>query len=58
MYAGIGERDRVFSLLEQAVAERNALVEGLGVDPVFDPYRSDPRIERLLERLAVPAESR
>lgn len=31
---------------------------GLGVDPVFDPYRSDPHMGRLVERLDLPAERR
>jgi TolB-like protein/Tfp pilus assembly protein PilF len=57
-YAGLGERGRVFSLLEQSVAEKDDLVAGLGADPVFDPYRSDPRMDQLLKRLGLRDDSR
>lgn len=58
IFAGLEERDKVFPLLKQAVAEKNAFRAGLGVDPVFDAYRSDPRMDRLLEKLALPSEKR
>jgi TolB-like protein/Tfp pilus assembly protein PilF len=58
VYAGLGERERVFSLLERAVTGREELVLGLGVDSAFDAYRSDPRMRRLLERLGLPVDKR
>lgn len=50
-YAGLGARDRVFELLERAVTEQDPSAHDLAVDPVFDAYRDDPRMVRLLERL-------
>lgn len=56
VYAGLGDKDEVFSLLEQAVLQVDPHVADLGVDPVFDPFRSDPRMGRLLQRQGLPVD--
>lgn len=48
--AGLGEADAVFALLERAIAERDVAALDLAVDPTFDPFRTDPRMDGLLRR--------
>jgi tetratricopeptide (TPR) repeat protein len=50
----LGELDRGFALLEQAVNERDPAVLWFAVDPRLDPFRTDPRFARTLARLNVP----
>lgn len=53
IYASLGDPDGAFNWLERSFdAAPNQLI-GLGVDPAFDPIRSDPRYGRLLERLGL-----
>jgi tetratricopeptide (TPR) repeat protein len=46
----LGERDRAFRLLEQAIALPSYDVVYLAVDPKLDPLRGDPRFGELLRR--------
>jgi tetratricopeptide (TPR) repeat protein len=52
-YIGIGERDRAIELLEKAYKERLWEMAMLKTNPVFDPLRSDPRFERLMQRVGL-----
>jgi len=52
-YIGIGERDRAIELLEKAYEERLWEMAMLKTNPVFDPLRSDPRFERLMQRVGL-----
>ena len=54
MYAGLGDRDKAFALLDKACDERDGLLVFLKVEPSFDPLRSDARFERLLRRVGFP----
>jgi TolB-like protein/class 3 adenylate cyclase/Flp pilus assembly protein TadD len=47
--ATLGEGDSVFECLEQAIDRGNLLY--LRANPVYDPYRSDPRFAALLRRM-------
>jgi serine/threonine-protein kinase len=53
LYTGLGDEDRVFEWLNRAVGERSANLGSIGVDPVFDPLRSDPRFQDILERIGL-----
>ncbi len=55
VYAGLGDREHAFELLEQAVKQRDDLVPDLGVEPVFKDLRSDPRFARLLRKIGLPS---
>jgi hypothetical protein len=52
-YLGIGDTDQVFFWLEQALKEKSNLMQWLGVDPMFDPLRSNPRFVELVRRVGL-----
>jgi len=47
----LGRTDEVFRLLEQALAVREPYLADLPVDPIYDPIRGDPRMQRLVARI-------
>jgi len=51
MHAGLGEVDRAFEWLDQAVEDRRGWLAYLKVEPLLDPLRGDPRFARLMERM-------
>lgn len=54
-YAQRGEPDRAFAALERGFAVSDPGLNTLVVDPLFDPIRGDPRFERMLNRIDLPA---
>jgi tetratricopeptide (TPR) repeat protein len=52
MYAG--NNDKTMMWLEKAVRERSYGIAYLGVNPIFDNLRSDPRFVSLLRRMGIP----
>jgi TolB-like protein/DNA-binding winged helix-turn-helix (wHTH) protein/Tfp pilus assembly protein PilF len=54
VYAGLGDKNSAFRWLTTALEERNDLLIGLKVDPVFASFRSDPRFADLLRRIGLP----
>ncbi len=54
VYAGLGEMDASFELLEKAYQERSHLLTHIKVDPWFDPLRADPRYLDLVKRVGLP----
>jgi TolB-like protein/cytochrome c-type biogenesis protein CcmH/NrfG len=57
IYAGLGERDQAFQWLEKSYEERSGRMVELGVDPMLDSLRSDPRFQDLLRRVGLPEKS-
>jgi hypothetical protein len=51
--AGIGEKEKVIELLQQAYSEHSNAVVQIKVDPMYDPLRNDPRFEDLLRRIGL-----
>jgi tetratricopeptide (TPR) repeat protein len=51
VYRGIGDKDKVFHWFELALQQREPTLVTLKVDPANDSLRSDPRFQRLLDRL-------
>jgi TolB-like protein/tRNA A-37 threonylcarbamoyl transferase component Bud32/Tfp pilus assembly protein PilF len=51
VYVGLGERGQALEWLEKGYAARDSHMAFLGVEPAFDPLRSDPRFVDLLRRL-------
>ena len=43
--------DEALAWLEKALASHDPNMPYIGVDPIFDPLRADPRFQDLLRRL-------
>jgi tetratricopeptide (TPR) repeat protein len=56
-YAGLGDKEKAFALLEIAYAERRGALFYLNVDPLFEPLRSDPRFADLVRRVGFPPDT-
>jgi len=55
IYAGLGDKDKAFEFLDNAVADRCMdVVWQLKADPRIDSLRSDPRFQRLWQRAGFP----
>ena len=50
-YMRLGEKEQAFAWLAKAFAERNRLAFEIRVNPIFDPLRSDPRFEALVQKV-------
>jgi hypothetical protein len=53
--AALEEPGQAFEWLEQARAHRCGQLIMVGVDPRFDPLRSDPRFAELLRKVGIPS---
>lgn len=53
IHARLGNHNRAFALLEQAVQQRSPFVLFLKVHPRLDPLRSDPRFTQLLRQVGL-----
>ncbi len=55
IYLGMGDSSKALDLLDRAYEERIDRLVFLGVDPMADPLRSNPRFRDLLHRIGLPA---
>ena len=55
VHASLGNANRAFVLLAEAVEQRESSAPDVGIDPVFARYRADPRMAPLLRRIGLPA---
>jgi serine/threonine protein kinase/tetratricopeptide (TPR) repeat protein len=53
IYVGLGDPANALEFLEKA-ADEHSIFLNIGVDPRFDPLRSEPRFDALLRRLNLP----
>ena len=53
-FAQAGDKEKAFAWLEKAFQRRVSVLTNIGVDPAFDPIRSDPRFDDLLRRIGLP----
>jgi len=51
LYAQVGDFDHAMELLERAYEQHSGDLLYLGVEPYFDPMRSDPRFQALMHRV-------
>jgi len=51
-YIGMGNKDQAVIWLEKAYSQHSSLTT-LKVDPIYDPLRSDPRFQDLLQRVGL-----
>ena len=54
IYAGLGNKDETFRLLEKAYAQHSASMVWLGMDILWYGIHSDPRYADLLRRIGLP----
>lgn len=55
IYAGLGENDKAFDLLEKAYSEKSLdFVFPLQSDLLLDSLRADPRFQIMLRRISLP----
>ena len=54
IYAGLGDKDEAFRLLEKGYEEHSASMPYLGIDVFWYEMRSDPRYADLLRRMGLP----
>ena len=53
VHIGLGETQEALGALRQAYRERSTLLTYIGMDPRFDPLRSDPAFQELLRRIGL-----
>jgi adenylate cyclase len=53
LYTRLGDKEQALASLEKAFADRNLAMTEMGVEPMFDPLRSDPRFTDLLRRVGL-----
>jgi tetratricopeptide (TPR) repeat protein len=54
VYAGLADKEQTISWLKKGYVERNDDMIYLKIEPVLDPFRSDPRIQDLIRRVGFP----
>ena len=54
VYCYLGEMEEAVKWLNIAYEKKNGLLALLGVDPIWDPLRDDPRFQDLLRRMNFP----
>jgi eukaryotic-like serine/threonine-protein kinase len=55
LHVGLGEKAEAIAALEDAHAERDGWLVYLRVERLFDPLRAEPRFQRLVASLRIPA---
>jgi TolB-like protein/Flp pilus assembly protein TadD len=55
LYVSLGDHDQALVRLEEAYVERSYLMPSLGVLPIFDGMRGEPRFQALLRRMNLPS---
>jgi tetratricopeptide (TPR) repeat protein len=58
IHAALGQKENAFADLEQAFQENACALVSLAIDPNLDPLRKDPRFDKLVKRLGLPAHSK
>ena len=54
LHAALGDKNRAFEYLDQAVEDRSPDLVMLNVEPRFDVMRTDPRFDRLVKEVGLP----
>jgi hypothetical protein len=52
--AALGDKDEAVYWLEKAYRVRDPKLPAIGVEPMFDSVRSDPRFTDLMHRIGLP----
>ncbi|MCU1301000.1 MAG: Adenylate cyclase [Candidatus Sulfotelmatobacter sp.] len=54
VFAALGEKDRAFEWLDQAVQNHDFFLTEMKEHPIMDPLRSDPRFNTLIKKVGFP----
>jgi serine/threonine-protein kinase len=54
LYMALGETDKALDWLEKAYEQREGWLVTLKVEPMYDPLRSEPRFQAILEKMNFP----
>jgi len=54
VYAGLGEKDRMFEWLEKGMEERSGQLAEIRWQMPFDPFREEPRFKALIKGMNLP----
>jgi len=54
LYAALDEHEQAFAALEKAYTIHDLQLQTLAVDAAYDPLRSDPRFQDLLQHIGLP----
>ncbi len=54
MYAAAGDKGRALDWLEKAYQEHSSMLPYINAQPLWDPFRSDPRFQVLLRGMNIP----
>ena len=54
LYTQLGEKDLAFEWLDKAYQEHEVEMVWLKVEPPFEPLRSDPRWQGMLDKIGFP----
>ena len=55
VYAGLGDRERMFQYLDAAYREHSHWLVWLKRDPRWDEFRADPRFQNLVRKIGLPS---
>jgi eukaryotic-like serine/threonine-protein kinase len=53
-FAELGEKDKAFATLNEAIETKDQHTAGMKVDPYMNPLRDDPRFQELLKKAGFP----
>lgn len=53
LWMGLGDKDKAFTWLDRGYQERSEHMLYLGIEPLVDPLRSDPRFALLLKKIGL-----
>jgi adenylate cyclase len=54
LYLGLGDKEKALLALQHAYAAHDLQMVHLGVDPHYDPLRSEPRFQELIRKVGLP----
>jgi serine/threonine protein kinase/Flp pilus assembly protein TadD len=54
VYAGLGDKDQAFAWLDKALQDRSPWLLKLKTEPNFEPLRTDPRFQTLVQQIRPP----
>ncbi len=53
-FAELGEKDKAFAMLNEALETKDQHTAWMNVDPYMDPLRDDPRFQEVLKKAGFP----